>query len=222
VKELQLGALVPSSGSCQGLHVFSLANPPPNPKHKLQVDHPDIQFWHEGDYRLCVNKAKKAKRGETNGEARSAERKGKHGRPPKSSTQDAEDHSKHFYLENDDGTPVSRELIADLSEKARMVWEELYVTKLTPQTFCKMSKITWDFYWCSIVTIPDLDFLLLCEGGEWKLRQWSIDSYSSWALNRGVQTAKTKVEELDESMLIKMDPNNNRGRRGRASTGLDG
>lgn len=77
-----------------------------------------------------------------------------------------------------------------------------------------MSKLAWDFYWRSLVTIPQLSFLLLCEGREWKLHQWSIDLYSSWTRNRGLHLVKAKnakEELLSDPNLIKMDSNSNAG-----------
>jgi hypothetical protein len=131
--------------------------------------------------------------------------KQKPGRPPKSSTKDADDHSKHFYLEYDDGTPVSKEVIASLSVKARMTWEELHLYKMAPSMFCWMTKVAWEFYWYSMAAYPEFKFILLCEGREWKLRQWSIDSYSSWTRVIGLWTVKPKAEDLNNLDLIRMN-----------------
>lgn len=124
------------------------------------------------------------------GEATSMKTKHKPGQPPKpdpnSLTQDADEHSKHFYLEHKDGTPVSKEEIAAMSLKARMTWEELHMKGMALTTFGKMTKAAWEFYWYSMAALPKFNFILLCEYGEWKLQKWSIDSYSSWMLSSGI------------------------------------
>jgi hypothetical protein len=88
-----------------------------------------------------------------------------------------------------------------------MIWEELNTDGLAPLMFCKMTKVTWEFYWYSMAAYRKFDFLLLCEGGEWKLRQWSIDSYSSWTRNIGLRPVKSNAETLNDPALIQMDPN---------------
>jgi hypothetical protein len=153
-------------GSRKGLRIFSLANPPPKPVLQEQEDHPHVKCWLTTNYRQLLKDKKK--RGETDGEATSVKSKWKVRRPPKSET---DDHSKHFYLEHDDGTPVSKEVIAALSVKARMTWEELHLYKMAPSMFCRMTKVAWEFYWYSMAAYPEFEFILLCEGGEWKLRQ---------------------------------------------------
>ncbi|KAH8981089.1 hypothetical protein EDB86DRAFT_3087377 [Lactarius hatsudake] len=90
-----------------------------------------------------------------------------------------------------------------------MIWLELDDVGLAPPSFCKMTKIAFDFFWCSILTYPEFQFLLLCEDGKWKLQQWSIKSYSNWALNNSVREAKPKDMELNDPKLIQMDPTSN-------------
>jgi hypothetical protein len=197
--------------------MYLLANPPLNPTLLEQVDHPLICYWLKLDFRTEFNVRKK--KGETDGQASSIRTKRKAGRPPKSSTEDPDNHSAHFYLEYHNGTPVSREDIAELSQFARGTWEDLNNAKLVPSTFGKMSRLAWDYFWHSIVAIPTFSFLLLCEGGQWKLRHWSTQSYSSWAANRGVRPAKLKTEMLDDAKLIRMgsdsDLDNNKDSKGK-------
>lgn len=69
-----------------------------------------------------------------------------------------------------------------------------------------MSNVAWEFYWYSMVACREFDFLLLCDGRGWKLRQWSIDSYSSWAHNAGLRPVKSDADALNDSTLIWMDP----------------
>jgi hypothetical protein len=200
-KDPQQPALGQGTGLHQGLRTYSLANPPPNPTLQEQEEHSDIHYWHKGEFRTEFNSRKK--KGETDGHASSVRTKRKPGRPPKSSTEDPDDHSAHFYLEYHDGTPVSREDIADLSQFARSTWEDLNDAKLAPVSFNKMSRLAWDYFWrCTVAKFP---FLLLFEGGQWKLRHWSTQSYSSWAGNRGIRPVKPKTEVLNDPKLIRDD-----------------
>ncbi|KAH9009740.1 hypothetical protein EDB84DRAFT_1446127 [Lactarius hengduanensis] len=80
----------------------------------------------------------KQNRGETDGNATSVQAKQKPGRPPRVG-EDEEDHSSHFYLENQDGTPVDKSVIAEMSRKARMLWRTLNKNGLAPETFSKIS-----------------------------------------------------------------------------------
>ncbi|KAH8992894.1 hypothetical protein EDB83DRAFT_2325246 [Lactarius deliciosus] len=175
--------------------VFSLSNPPPNPTLQEQ-DHPDVFYWDIHEFRIeARHRAKQENKGETNGEANLVITKRKHGRPPKSTTTGT-NHC-HFYLKYHDGTLVSCEDLMLLSQKARMIWLELNNVGLAPPTFGQMTKIAWDFFWRCMVTYPKFQFLLLCKGGEWKLQQWSIKSYSGWATIHGT------LNDLD---LIELDP----------------
>ncbi|KAH9169046.1 hypothetical protein EDB89DRAFT_1908880 [Lactarius sanguifluus] len=172
----------------KGTHrVFSLANPPLNPMLQEQEDHPDVFYW---DIRIARSKKIRVKQ------------MVKQTRPKMTGTNQC-----HFYLEYHDGTLVSREDVTLLSQKARMVWFELDDVGLTPPTFGQMTKIAWDFFWHSMVAYPEFQFLLLCKGGEWKLRQWSIKSYSGWAAIHGVREVKPKATDtLDGLNLIELDP----------------
>ncbi|KAH8985340.1 hypothetical protein EDB86DRAFT_2833145 [Lactarius hatsudake] len=53
----------------------------------------------------------------------SVQAKRKPGRPPRDS-EDEEDHSAYFYLENQDGTPVDKSVIAEMSRKAQMLLQD--------------------------------------------------------------------------------------------------
>ncbi|KAI9436142.1 hypothetical protein BJY52DRAFT_1197170 [Lactarius psammicola] len=109
--------------------------------------------------------------------------KRKRGRPPRESDDD-EDHSAHFYLENQDGTPVDKSAVAEMSRKARMLWRTLDKNGLAPETFGKISKNAWDYFSRTMLTDKAHEFLLLCDDGEWKLREWSTKSYPSWYRNK--------------------------------------
>jgi hypothetical protein len=60
---------------------------------------------------------------------------------------------------------------------------------------------------------PGLEFLCLCNGGQWKLREWTQLSYSGWAGRKGVREGRAKKEPsdgstLDNEDLIQMESNN--------------
>ena len=119
-----------------------------------------------------------------------------------------DNHSKHFYLEHANGTPISKEDIADMSIKARMTWEELLNKGMASVMFCKITKAAWEFYWYSMAAYPKFDFIILCKHREWKLHEWSIDSYSSWTHTSGVQIVNPlKAKDLNNPNLIQMDLN---------------
>ncbi|KAI9442576.1 hypothetical protein H4582DRAFT_2096493 [Lactarius indigo] len=191
--------------------VFSLANPPPNPKLEAQEDHPEVQYWKERTFKdEAKRRRKQGTKGETDGDASmvlAKRRRGRPAAPAKSDSTELTDNGGHFYLEYHDGTLVSSDDIALLSRRARMIWMELGDVGLAPPTFGQITNIAWDFYWRSILAYPEFQFLLLCDDGMWKLRQWSTRSYSTWALNHGVREAKPKTAgALDNPELIQMDP----------------
>jgi hypothetical protein len=109
--------------------------------------------------------------------------KRKPGRPARESD-DEEDHSSHFYLENRDGTPVNKSEVAEMSRKARMIWRTLDKDGLAPTTFGKMIKPALEYFLRTMLADKAHEFLLLCDDGEWKLREWSTRSYPSWYRNK--------------------------------------
>ncbi|KAI9434751.1 hypothetical protein BJY52DRAFT_1231120 [Lactarius psammicola] len=119
---------------------------------------------------------------------------------------------KNMYLQGHDGIPVSAEKLTKLSNKARSVWEFLLEKKMAPVTFSKISYNAWDFYARAILNDPELDFLLLCDDVQWKLKEWSTQNYSGWAGNRGVRlknigqktNKNSNTDILDDPALIRM------------------
>ena len=140
-----------------------------------------------------------AQRGETNGSATSARGKGKRRRPRKGSDQDNK--TSHFYLENSDGMPVSEEQITEMSHKARMLWRTLNSDGMAPPTFGQISMRAWEYYSSTMLTDKAHDFLLLCDDGKWKLREWSTRSYPSWHHNRFNKDTDKELKK-GESILL--------------------
>ncbi|KAH9172275.1 hypothetical protein EDB89DRAFT_2069930 [Lactarius sanguifluus] len=141
----------------------------------------------------------------------------KRGRPSRDSD-DKEDNSTHFYLENRDGIPIDKSVIAEMSRKAQMLWRTLDKNGLAPETFGKIENRAWDYFSQMILADKAHEFLLLCDDGEWKLREWSTKSYPSWYRNRHLPP-KTEAstdsanlndkQALDDPKLIRMNSPDN-------------
>ncbi|KAI9445310.1 hypothetical protein H4582DRAFT_908008 [Lactarius indigo] len=116
---------------------------------------------------------------------------------------DEDSMSEYFYLENEDGTTVSKEVISRMNEKAQAIWEALDERGLAPTTFDNISEIAWDFYARIMLNDPEFFFLQLCDDGQWKLKEWSNSAYSSWYDNRQ-KKAKSNNSTLDDTNPIQL------------------
>jgi len=97
-----------------------------------------------------------------------------------------DDSKSNLFLHNADSTWISKESLRYLSVEVRVLWITLDKKNLAPKTFCGMSKPAWDYFSRSLLKDPKLEFLLLCDDAEWKLRLWSIKAYSSWSAHHGI------------------------------------
>lgn len=143
-------------------------------------------------------------KGETDEDSSTSRVKANPGRPRKDSYED------YFYLQNEDGTLVSREVLFRMRQKAQAIWETLDEHGQAPTSFDKISETAWDFYARSMLNDPELFFLRLCDAGQWKLKEWSNSSYSPWYDNRGVRQKKVKQFKdsiLDDPNPIQLDSN---------------
>ncbi|KAH9051278.1 hypothetical protein EDB87DRAFT_1666329 [Lactarius vividus] len=199
--------------------VTATLRPAPNPRNR--ADYPAVPFWIREEYAQSLRDANK---GETNGEAKSMEPAARRGRPPNDSIDQAIDNSKSSaFLHNADGTRISKEALRHLSWRARMLWISLNKRKLAPPTFGGITTPAWDYYSRTLLNDPKLEFLLLCDDTEWKLRLWSTKAYSSWTGAHGVREKKiTSVKQeptrplagpsglvnIDDEDLIHMGPDN--------------
>ncbi|KAH9063603.1 hypothetical protein EDB87DRAFT_1681257 [Lactarius vividus] len=174
---------------------------PPRQALRIQTDNPGVVYWLRKEYRRA---AQKQNRGETDGNATSVQAKRKPGCPPRDS-EDKEDHSAHFYLENQDGTPIDKSVITEMSRKARMLWRTLDKSGLALETFGKIENRAWDYFSRTILADKAHDFLLLCDDGEWKLREWSTKSYPSWYRNRHLPVTP-KTEKNSTNLVKDSDP----------------
>ncbi|KAN0134644.1 hypothetical protein V8E53_007429 [Lactarius tabidus] len=65
-----------------------------------------------------------------------------------------------------------------------------------------------EFLWHSVLPVPELEFLLYCDDGHWKLKERCKQNYSSWARNHGIRLpAKTESIDnvLNNTKLLCMD-----------------
>jgi hypothetical protein len=178
---------------------------PPYKRDKLL----SVTFWIKSDYTRAPTSADK---GESSGDSGAPIARAKPGRPSKKAT--PAPGRANIYLQNKDGTMVNASQLGKLSVKARSVWEALLDKKMAPVSFCKMSCEAWDFYARSVLNDPGLEFLLYCDDMQWKLREWSIQNYSSWTFNRGLRPRKADKDAknansniLEDPALIKMKTN---------------
>ncbi|KAH9012919.1 hypothetical protein EDB84DRAFT_1568917 [Lactarius hengduanensis] len=167
--------------------VTAALRPAPNPRNR--ADYPTVPFWMRVEYAQSLRNANK---GETNGEAKSVEPAARRGRPPNDPIDQAVDNSKSSaFLHNADGTRISKEALRHLSWRARMLWISLDRRKLAPPTFGGITAPAWEYYARTLLNDPKLEFLLLCDDTEWKLRLWSTKAYSCWSGAHGVREKKT-------------------------------
>ncbi|KAF8259730.1 hypothetical protein EI94DRAFT_1834286 [Lactarius quietus] len=161
-------------------------------------------------------------KGDTDANATIIATKAKAGRPRKSTDEDFVESSgpKHAYLEREDGTPISADERRLLSQKVHAVWASLIKYKLAPKTWGKLSSIGWEYYARTMLNIRGLEFLQPCDDSQWKLKEWSQQHYSGWALNNGIREARPPKKEaksentlqgpLDDEGLFWMEPSNSK------------
>ena len=189
-----------AGSSDNSLLFITLADLPPIPKPFPKVECPGVTIWSMDDYKTFVKDEKKKKKaGATNGNPSTSK--------PRRRRQ-SEDESPHPYLQNKDGTLIAD--LTDMSNKIRQAWESLKKCGMAPKTFGKISSEAWEFLARAILPISNLEFLLYCTDGQWKLREWCKHNYSSWTRNSGIRSPPVKKAEnidniLDNSKLLRMD-----------------
>src|ERR1700691_4066222 len=157
----------------------TLADLPSTPKPFPKVDCPDVTLWTACDY-CDFLKTLAQEAGGTDGNSSgsaSDEQTDQHSEKKKKKT--------HPYLQYKDRSLVSATDLSKMSMKVRSVWETLKKRRLAPKTFGKMTSKAWEFLACAVLTIPKFEFLLYCDDGHWKLKEWCKQNYSSWTRNRG-------------------------------------
>ena len=200
------------SSSYTGRRSLPFARIGPWPQLLTQDKKPGVIHWIK---EIFLHTLKDQSKGETDGNAITVTQKNKAGRPRKSTGDDGVpvDQHKHRYLEREDGTPISTVDLRLLSQKARENWETLFGHGYAPKTWGQISSVTWEFYAQSMLNKPGLEFLHLCDDGQWKLREWTQLNYSGWAKRRGIRegrilSAKKETGDsngLDDEGLIQME-----------------
>ncbi|KAF8256971.1 hypothetical protein EI94DRAFT_1819549 [Lactarius quietus] len=119
---------------------------------------------------------------------------------------------KHAYLESEDGTPISADECRLLSQTARTVWTTLISYNQAPKTWGILLSVGWEFYARNMLNTRGLEFLRLCDDGQWKLKEWSKHHYSGWALNNGLREPRPpKKEAKEDTGSPSQDPLDDKG-----------
>ena len=84
-----------------------------------------------------------------------------------------------------------------------MLWRTLNSDGMAPPSFGQILMRAWEYYSAVMLADKAFDFLLLCDNGEWKLREWSTRSYPSWYHNRLAKDIDDGMES-GESFLLSM------------------
>ena len=135
---------------------------------------------------------------------------------------------KPVYLQNKDGTTVSGSVLHEMSSKVQLVWVSLQRRKMAPQTFGMISSEAWEFLARAVLPLQEFEFLLYCNNGQWKLKEWCKDNYSSWTRNHGLRPPPVKkIENMDDNILnnpklLQMESPSESSLGGDVSTGNSG
>lgn len=122
------------------------------------------------------------------------------------------------YLENVDGTAVSREILIKVGQKARRLWQGMNSAGLAPSSWGKASENAYKYFNSEMLNKPGFEFFRYCEGN-WKITRWATKAYASWAHNhlkssdagdtKIPRVAKRKHEQLNDSQLLQIDDDKN-------------
>ena len=82
-----------------------------------------------------------------------------------------------------------------------MLWRALDIDGMALPTFGQISMLAWEYYSLMMLADEALDFLLLCNDGKWKLREWSTQSYPSWHCNRLTKDTDSELTK-GESIIM--------------------
>ncbi|KAF8266304.1 hypothetical protein EI94DRAFT_1701843 [Lactarius quietus] len=179
-----------SNGTCRKL---LLVDVPHWPWINTQEEKPDVIYWVKGSFqRSAMGQSK----WDTDGNSTTAEKKNKCGHPRKSTDEDdipldGSHCCTHPYLEREDGMPISVSELQTLSQTACRIWVSLIDFQLALVTWGKILSLAWEYYARKMLNKPGLEFLWLCDDGQWKLQEWSQQSYSGWAKRHGIQQVVT-------------------------------
>jgi hypothetical protein len=163
----------------------------------------NVRFWTAKSFEIYFNDLV----GETDG---LATKQKKRGRRRKSS----EGKDRHPYLETMDGTPVPREVLIKVGQKARRLWQALNTAGMAPSSWGKASEVAYKYFHGEMLGEPEFEFFRYCEGN-WKITRWATRAYASWKHNhlkppgdaedgKMPGTNKRKRQLLDDPSLLQI------------------
>jgi hypothetical protein len=196
---------VPKAGSSSNSLPVSKDLPPPlNSK-----DYVDVRFWTAKSFETYSNN----QAGETDGLATKQKRRGRRRR-----SDDGRD--RYPYLETMDGTPVPRDLLVKVGQKARRLWQALNTAGMAPSSWGKASEVAYTYFHSEMLQEPEFEFFRYCEGN-WKITRWATKAYASWKHNHlkpgnaddsKTNKRKRQLEPLDDPTLLRIgDSDENQG-----------
>jgi hypothetical protein len=172
--------------------------PPLDPK-----DYPQVRFWTTKSFEEYCDSIT----GETDGLATQQRRRGR--RRKSESNED-----RHPYLENKDGSAIPREVLINVGQKARRLWQSLNSAGLAPSSWGKASEDAYLYFVGGMLNVPEFEFFRYCEGN-WKVTRWATKAYASWAHNhvnsgeagdrKTVRPNKRKHGYLEDPSLLQIE-----------------
>jgi len=167
------------------------------------TDYPQVHFWLVKSFDLYC----KSLAGETDGLATQQKRRGR--RPMSESNED-----RHPYLENKDGSAISRDVLIKVGHKAWRLWRSMNAHGLAPTSWGKASEDAYIYFNSEMLNEPEFEFYRYCKSN-WKLSRWATKAYASWAHNhlksnetgnhKAIRTAKRKHSLIDNPSLLQID-----------------
>jgi hypothetical protein len=110
------------------------------------------------------------------------------------------------YLEDENGVACTTEAIEALGQYGRRCWQTLHAAGRAPDTWArKIDQVNSE--WFQACMYEKFPFLRLCSG-DWKLHQWCIQHYPSWAdthVKKKVRN-QNKVRKRSHSATLPPDP----------------
>lgn len=165
--------------------------------------YPQVRYWTSKSFDTYSRKLV----GETDALATEQKKRG----PPRKSEVNED---RHPYLENKDGSAVSREVLVKVGQMARRIWHGLVPNGLAPSSWGKASEIAYRCFNSEMLNEPEFEFFRYCEGN-WKLNRWVVKAYASWARNHMKSSDagdnktpsgnKRKRELLDDPSLLQIN-----------------
>lgn len=182
-------------------------------------DYRQVRFWTLKSFEAYRNDLA----GETDGLATHQKRRG---RCPKSK----DTKYRYPYLENADGSTVSREILEMVGQRARRLWQSMNAVGHAPPSWGKASENAYVYFNSEMLNEPKFIFFRYCEGN-WKITRWATKAYPSWVHNhikssdaghsKTPHSNKRKREDLDDPLLLQIDDDENESTPSANSTPIE-